>query len=748
MKIKGVSEDYIALNKEKFQDGYFEVYKTRINKNLHKSNTVYKHILASFPRNSKVYSNQQYLFFSVFLCLMMRYTQNEILSGVALQNLNGKNSIIRVMLQYNKELTFSDVVQNISKTIEEYVFEQDLFENVLAKTTQYTNCLFVYTDSLKHSKSINENNVGTDICFEIVDMKKEVALNIIYDKSSYDKERIRRMAVHYEKLLTYLLSNPYTPICNAVYIDDEEKNLLIDIWNRTESQFPREYCVHQLFEQRVEEDPHFPAIYYENKIITRGDLNKRANQLANYLIEAGVKKGDVVALYSNKSVDYVVGIIGILKAGCAYLPIDSSYPQSRVEFLLDNAKTSIVVTTIDMNENINTTFGRMIVNINSNKYNLNKYSEENPKVDVGPHDPCYLIYTSGSTGLPKGVILNHEGRVNNFYDFNSRFSITNKDKVLAVSSISFDMSAYDILGSMMAGSSVVLPDTKLEKQPFHWLYLIKKYNITIWHSVPVSLELLCKCYSHREEFSVASIRLVLLGGDWIPLSLPEKFRCMNKDATIVSLGGATEVSMDSTIYIIEKIESEWKSIPYGKPMKNQKAYVLDNNRQLLPIGFPGELYLGGVGVGDGYYLNLDATNERFFKNPWVNDSNQKMFKTGDIAYFRQDGNLVLLGRIDHQVKINGIRIELGEIEQCLLKYSSINRAVVMVHNLDNNKKIVVVIEGKPENPIPNEQEIIEYLSKWLPKNYMPSQIILLENIPITPNGKVDRKALESILSNN
>jgi len=730
---------------DKCRDGYFELYKNKntTTKSTGKRNVIYQHILKD---GINEYSNPQDYFFGIFLCLMMRYTQNETLTGICLKNINNSASILIANVPYDDKSTFNDVIKLISSEEASPVSDQKWLDAVLQKTASYTNCLFAYTDSADSDVNVNQGNIRTDVCFQIVDTNKKTFLNIIYNENVYEKEHICRIASHYENLLSYALANTDKLICNAPYLNADEEKLLVDVWNRTDCQFPAEYCIHQLFEQRVMEDPDAIAIYYEGKTMTRGILNKRANQLAHRLIRSGVNKGDIVALYSNKSVNFVIGIMGILKAGCAYLPIDATYPQSRVEYILANSKTSVVVTTVDINNSI-VVSGLKIMKIDSEGDGLEEYPDVNPEINVNPHDPCYLIYTSGSTGQPKGVLLNHEGRVNNFHDFNTRFSITCKDKVLAISSVSFDMSAYDILGSMMAGSSIVLPDPLLEKQPFHWLNLIQKYNVTIWHSVPVLLELLCKCCHHREDSRVDSIRLVLLGGDWIPLSLPESFRSINNQAVLVSLGGATEVSMDSTIYIIESVNPDWKSIPYGKPMSNQKAYVLDKNKQLLPIGFPGELYLGGIGVGDGYYLNPDATRERFFENPWIEGSKQRIYKTGDLAYFEPDGTLILLGRIDFQVKINGTRIELGEIEQCLLKYEGINRAVAIAPIVGSNRKIVVYAEYKSKQSIPSESELIDHLSKWLPKSHIPAHIILTDSIPITPNGKVDRKALEKFTDN-
>lgn len=727
-----------------YSDGYFELYKNiSADNKSEKRYVIHKHMFVqSNTKDLNNYSNPSEIYFGIFLCLMMRYTQNERITGISLNALRDYSYVHVLEITNNNTLTFKNVIDSISKDKWFARFESQRLNTVLQTLKKISNCLFICTDSEELDADIFRDSMLPDICFHIIVNAEKNILNIVYNETLYDKNRVSFMAQHYDNLLSCALHDPAMLIYKANYLSVLEEKKLVDVWNQTDYPFPSEYCIHQLFEKRVKEDPNAIAVYYEGKTMSRRLLNELSNQLAHMLIQLGVKTGDIIALYSNKSIDFVIGIIGILKAGGAYLPIDASYPQSRVEYILENSKASFAVTTTELNVSLEIVSELTIVKLDKRKSSLMNFPVENPEVSVDPYNPCYLIYTSGSTGRPKGVLLNHRGRVNNFYDFNSRFHINSNDRVLAVSSVSFDMSAYDILGSMIAGSSVVLPNPLLEKQPFHWLELIEKYNVTIWHSVPILLELLYKCYQHRKKFSINSIRLVLMGGDWIPLPLLEEFRLINNEAKLISLGGATEVSMDSTIYQIRNIDKNWKSIPYGKPMRNQKAYVLDKNRQLMPIGFPGELYLGGIGVADGYYLNPEETKKRFFINPWSNDSTQRIYKTGDLAYYGQDGNLILLGRCDFQIKINGTRIELGEIEHCLLKFKNVNRAVAVAPKIGTNRKIIAYVEYRAKSNIPKENEIIRYISRFLPKSHIPARVIISDSIPITPNGKIDRKNLE------
>lgn len=723
-------------------DGYFEVFKNKSNEDKKREYVSYKFPIGHYGKKSDL-GDSNIILFCVFLCLMMRYTQNESLNGILIRIVNKEISIIGKNISYDNDLTFAELVKLINNANVLFNIKEDVLHDVLKRTSRYTGCLFVYTDSPEFTMNFDDNDDISELFFQVIDDHGCIEVDITYNKYVFNKDFICRMVTHYKNFLSWVLLNPETPIYKAQYLDETEKNMLLDVWNSTECPFPKGRCIHQLFEERVVESPNKVAVYYEGKQMSRATLNKYSNQLAHYLIELGVKKGDIVAIYSNKSINFIIGVLGVLKAGCAYLPIDSSYPKSRVQHIINNSKASVAIVTTNWDTICELMTGIKVINMGVDNNIFNDYPDYNPDVTMTSFEPCYLIYTSGSTGEPKGVLLNHEGRVNNFYDFNSRFSITSNDKLLAVSSISFDMTAYDVLGSLIGGSSIVLPDPLLEKQPFHWLDLINKYQVTVWHSVPVMLELICKCSHHRKNMNIESIRLILLGGDWIPLSIFNQIRLLNRNAQLVGLGGVTEVSMDSTTYTIEYVDSKWKSIPYGKPMNNQKAYILDKNMQLMPIGIPGEMYIGGIGVADGYYLNPQATKERFFQNPWIDDSKQRIYKTGDLALIQSDGNLILLGRIDFQVKINGTRIELGEIEHCLSEYEGVNKVVAIAPKVGTNRKIVLYIEYKTSHSIPNEREIISFLKRYLPKSHIPSYIMFTSELPVTPNGKIDRKMLEN-----
>jgi amino acid adenylation domain-containing protein len=555
-----------------------------------------------------------------------------------------------------------------------------------------------------------------DVAFSLAENPNGWEGTITYNADLFDEATIRRMAGHYETLLAGAIANPDTRIALLPILPEEEWRQVVVEWNATHVPFPFESCLHHLFEAQAAQRPEAVALVFNEAQLTYGELNRRANKLAHYLqklgvgptsasdstelVEASVEPDVLVGVYMERSLEMVIGLYGILKAGGAYVPLDPAYPASRLSFMIEDTQVKVLLT----QEKLSATLriedgGSKMENDNSRSSILDSQSsiidprvqlicldkiwetiaaesEANPVSGVTPEHLAYVIYTSGSTGRPKGAVLNHRGRVNNFCDFNRRYAIGPEDRLLGISSLSFDMSAYDTFGTLAVGGTLVLVETAAILEPERWAELMIDQHITVWHSVPALLEMLVNYCSDRSEICPRLLRLTLLGGDWIPVSLPDRLKAMIPGVHVVSMGGATEVSMDSTIYDIDAPSSGWKSIPYGVPMYNQLAYVLDAELQPLPIGIPGELHLGGIGVGRGYWNRPELTAQKFIPNSFSGVPGDRMYKTGDLARYRPNSNLELLGRIDFQVKIRGFRIELGEITSALASHPALKEAVV------------------------------------------------------------------------
>ena len=438
----------------------------------------------------------------------------------------------------------------------------------------------------------------------------------------------------------------------------------------------------------------------------------------------------------SKGWEQIVAVLGILAAGAAYVPIDPELPKERRFQILQQAQIKYVIThpSLDNSLEWENNITRIVitnaiqtplslirrgdggeVEFNSQeKEEINLLVSPSPCPPISPSSLAYTIYTSGSTGLPKGVMISHQGAVNTILDINQRFGITEQDSVLALSSLSFDLSVYDIFGTLAAGATIVIPDADLTKDPAHWANLIHQHQVTIWNSVPALMQLLVEHLESVEQ-KADSLRLVLMSGDWIPLNLPERIwnRFNNKENTenieIISLGGATEASIWSIAYPIKEINPDWKSIPYGYPLTNQQFYVLNEAMETCPIWVTGQLYIGGIGLAQGYLNQPQLTAEKFIqtsppspllnKERGVRQDGVRLYKTGDLGRYLPDGSIEFLGREDFQVKVNGYRIELGEIETVLLRNPLIQEAVVTAIGDFENKQLVAYIVPNPVEKI-------------------------------------------------
>lgn len=504
-------------------------------------------------------------------------------------------------------------------------------------------------------------------------------------------------------------------------------------FNNTRVEYPFHKTMHQLFEEQAEAVPDNTALICDHQKITYSQLNKRSNQLAWLLIDRGVKVNDNVGLIMQRGIDMVVSLYAILKCGAAYVPIDPDYPKARKDYILQNAKVSFVVTDGDYEFD----FGNVVNVLTSDFENYPVY---NTGVVKDSRELAYIIYTSGSTGLPKGVMIEHHSAVNLINWVNKRFNVNEKDTLLFITSICFDLSVYDVFGILASGGKLVIARKEQVQNPQELKRLLKQEKITFWDSVPSTMNYLVNAIKESSEpFNQEDLRLVFLSGDWIPVKLPDQIKKYFPKAEAISLGGATEGTVWSIYHPIEKVDESLKSIPYGRPIDNNYFYILDDALKPVKDGETGELYIGGVGVARGYMNDEERTRAAFVKNIFLEADSEMMYKTGDLGRMMGDGNIEFLGRKDHQVKIRGFRVEIGEVESQLSRFQAIKEAVVADRtDTLGNKYLCAYIAS---TDVVDIQELKEHLSKILPDYMIPSMFVQMDQLPLNSNGKIDRKAL-------
>lgn len=476
---------------------------------------------------------------------------------------------------------------------------------------------------------------------------------------------------------------------------------IIESHNRTDAPIPQG-LLHSPFLNQVVPRYLQNAVVTSKKSLSYKELYLRSLQIANLLKDARVRPNTLVGVVMEKGWEQIVAVLGILQAGAAYLPIDAHLPQKRIHYLLEDGKVQIALTqsylesTIEWPENVK--------HIAVDKQEVAPGGRALDPIQK-PEDLAYVIYTSGSTGMPKGVMIDHRGALNTVCDINSRYNIKPEDKVLALSLLSFDLSVYDIFGILGAGGTIVIPDANALRDPSHWASLMIKEKVTVWNTVPALMEMLIEHLSGKSERLSFFPRLVMMSGDWIPVNLPDRIKAQSPTCQIISLGGATEVSIWSILYPIEKVEPDWKSIPYGHAMINQKFYVMNQSLEIRPVWVPGDLYIGGIGLAKGYWGNKEKTEAAFIVNP---HTKERLYRTGDLGRYLPDGNIEFLGREDFQVKIRGHRIELGEIETALSQHPGIRSCVVDAIGEKTNRRLVAYIVKQQQH----QADLTESGERW------------------------------------
>jgi amino acid adenylation domain-containing protein len=678
----------------------------------------------------------------------------------------GVLSVLTVQADLNGRLSFIELARRLERQLAESHARKDMSFDLPAQAPQAGHGLndawswqvvMAFEDEcatearlLKRlsRQAMNGAALAPDLILHLCQEAHGLRIEAEYNADLFDAATISRLLGHFETLLAGVATRPEITLAEVPLVTGAEHRQLVHALNETRTDFPQDACLHHLFEMQAESQPHAAAVLFAERSLSYAELNRRANQLAHYLRGLGVGIGTTVGLCVGRSVEMVVGILGILKAGAAYVPLDPGYPQERLSFMLRDTKTSVLVGESGLIERLPLEYVSHAVRVDTDSHLIARQKAENPSSGVGAEDLAYVIYTSGSTGVPKGIAIRHRGVVNNITDLNRRFGVGPGDLVLSLSSLSFDMCVYEVLGTLAAGAGIVLPAREQERDPTHWAALIEKHGVTLWNSAPSLLEMLVeqvRGLSGRRPLS--SIRLAFLGGDWVAVTLPERLReAAGREVEVVVMGGATELSIHSTIYCVGERDPTWRSIPYGRPMANQQVYVLDERQQLVPVGVPGELHLGGVGLAWGYFNRPDLTAEKFVPHPFSQTPGERLYKTGDLVRYMPDGELELLGRMDFQVKLRGLRIELGEITAALKEHPLVEDAVVIAREDEpGDKRLAAYLVAGPHDHAADSRSLAKSLrsalSEKLPDYMIPAAFVLLDALPLTPNGKVDRRAL-------
>jgi amino acid adenylation domain-containing protein len=481
--------------------------------------------------------------------------------------------------------------------------------------------------------------------------------------------------------------------------------------------------------------PEAPAVVAADRTLTYAELLRRSAALGGGLRERGARPGRLVAVVLEKGWEQAVGACAILLSGAAYLPLDPGLPRERLWYLLANGGVEQALTHSRWDRELEWPAG--VERLCVDREEPGEAGELWPV--QRPEDLAYVIYTSGSTGQPKGVMIDHRGACNTIADVNRRFAVRPADRTLGLSALSFDLSVYDVFGMLAAGGAVVVPEPSALREPARWLELVERERVTVWNSVPALLSMLVDFLEGQDGRLPASLRLVLLSGDWIPVTLPDRIRALAPgEIRVVSLGGATEASIWSILYDASTVDPAWPSIPYGRPMVNQRFHVLGESLEPCPDWVVGELYIGGTGLAQGYWGDEERTRERFIVHP---RTGERLYRTGDLGRALPGGDIEFLGRDDFQVKVQGYRIELGEIEAALAQHPGVRAAVVAAPaDRHGGRRLVGYVVAAAE-PAPPADELRAFLAAKLPEYMVPPVLVFLAALPLSPNGKIDRQGL-------
>lgn len=742
--------------------------RTRPTKQTYKGKTQYLALPKRLSKELNCLSQRQgvTLFMTLlaaFKTLLYRYTQQEdLVIGSPIANRNRQEIegligffvntlVLRTNLKGN--LTFLQLLDKVREVALGAYAHQDLpFEKLVEELhpvrTLSHHPLFQVVFSLQNTPSqilelpnvkisqlsLEQITTKFDLEFQLWETSEELKGQITYSTDLFDDITITRMLGHFQTLLEGITANPQEVLSKLPLLTETEQNLLLFEWNKTQTNYPKLSIPH-LFEKQAKQTPHAVAVVYENEQLTYGELNKRANQIAHHLQKNGVSLDVLVGICVERSLEMIIGILGILKAGGAYVPLDPHYPEQRLKFILEDAQISVLLTHSSLNiQHLATT---PLITYVDNAELINQESQENPKNDVTSQNLAYLIYTSGSTGVPKGVLVQYQGLSNLWQAQINTFNLNSRSRVLQFASLSFDASIFEIVMALLTGARLYLAKKELLLPGKTLIKLLRENAITHITLPPSVLAML-------PAQELPALQTIISAGE--PCSF-DTIKPWVFDRQVYNAYGLTEATVWSTI---AQISNEQQS-SIGRPIANTQIYILDSHMQPVPIGIPGELYIGGDGLAQGYLKRPELNAEKFIAHNFNNQAETRIYKTGDLATFQSDGNIKYLGRIDEQVKIRGFRIELGEIEAVLRTHSSVQEVVVIVNELSDNRRLFAyIVQNQQQLPLISKTNykllLREFLKERLPEYMIPSAFFVVDSLPLTPNGKVDRQFLKRDMS--
>ncbi|MCB0747244.1 MAG: amino acid adenylation domain-containing protein, partial [Ignavibacteriae bacterium] len=709
---------------------------------------------------------------SALKILLFRYThQSDIVVGtpvanrndVELENLIGffiNTLAIRTLIE--NQMTFKDIIQKVRQfTLSAFSYQDLPFEMLIdaldierdLSHSPVFQVMFVmqnmpFSVSTGNDFEISPIEVESsiakfDLQFTLVEFEDGINGTVEYNTDLFDKETIEQIIESYSLIIENIIKNSQIEVGKIQILDQEKKTKLLNFCNDEYVSVKTEKFVHSIFEERVNQFPNSIALTFGKDNITYLELNKKANQLAHYILKFGITNEELVGLCTERNIEMVIGIMAIIKAGGAYVSLDPSYPKERLNIILEDSNPKVVLTTKDFNSIFENSKNK-IVNIDTDWQKIELESSENLNVNINSENLAYIIYTSGSTGKPKGVMVTH-GNLNRLFSSTDKWFRFNKNDVWTFfHSYAFDFSVWELWGALIYGGRIVIVPYLISRSPEQFYDLILNEKVTVLNQTPSAFRQLIHEDESRIENSRLNLRYIIFGGDKLDLQSLKPWidKYGDESPKLINMYGITETTVHVTYRPISK--SDLENVPgsvIGKPISDLQVYILDENLEHVPIGVPGELYVGGSGLARGYKNRPDLTVLKFIPNPFGSEEGSKLYKTGDLARLLKNGDIEYLSRIDHQVQIHGFRVELGEIENVLSQHTEISENIVLAQNDENGNKRLIVYYITKGNIEISVEEFKRFLQTKLPNYMVPSLYIKLDVFPLTEHGKIDRKLL-------